>query len=163
MASSSTGLDPLGAHRQPNRTASPVKRPANDHQQVCPDPCGAFVPWQEGQKGASFYLYLHLSLIPRKELEMGQRVAAEDLRAPARRIAHAVDRLSSLYNMSGGVVPELAREFEGIQLWMWVPSLYSVIEQGMKLLIRSRQKVPRRNHRLRELYDKLHPTDREYL
>ena len=57
MASSSTGLDPLRAHRQPNRTASPVKRPANDHQQACPDPCGAFAPWQEGQKGALFYLY----------------------------------------------------------------------------------------------------------
>ena len=36
MASSSTGLDPLRAHRQPNRTASPVKRPANDHQQAYP-------------------------------------------------------------------------------------------------------------------------------
>lgn len=94
---------------------------------------------------------------------MGQRVAAEDLRAPARRIAHAVARLSGLYNMSGGVVPELAREFEAIQLWLWVPSLYSAIEQGMKLLIRSRQRAPGRNHRLQELYDRLHPTDREYL
>ena len=50
MASSSSGLDPLRAHRQPNRTASPVKRPANDHQQAYPAPWVVFGALTRGPK-----------------------------------------------------------------------------------------------------------------
>ena len=72
MASSSTGLDPIRGHRRPNRTASSVKRPANDHQQACPDPCGAFAPWQE-KKGASFFLYFGRVQLDRSALGVQTR------------------------------------------------------------------------------------------
>ena len=38
------GLDPIRAHRQPNPTASPGKRPANDHQRAYPAPCVGSAP-----------------------------------------------------------------------------------------------------------------------
>ena len=61
MASSSTGLDPLRAHRQPNRTASPVKPTCKRSSASLPCPLGVFGALTRGQKGASFYLYFGIA------------------------------------------------------------------------------------------------------
>ena len=57
--------------------------------------------------------------------------------------------------MSGGVAPDLAPDYEGIQGWIWVPSAYSAIEQGLKLLIQSHTGDRGWGHRLGRLYEKL--------
>ena len=82
---------------------------------------------------------------------------------PAARTSEAIEMLSSMYNKSGGINPDCVSDYEGIQLWIWVPSSYSAIEQGLKLFIHARSGDPGWGHRLSDLYDDLHDEHREIL
>ena len=81
----------------------------------------------------------------------------------AYRICDAVDLLEEAYNRSGGVVPDLAPDYEAVQQWLWVPSLYSAIEQGLKWLILYDGKKPENIHRLSSLYDEVSLVSKRYL
>ena len=83
------------------------------------------------------------------------RVSREEFLRPAYRISDAIELLEKAYNRSGGVVPDPAPDYEGVQAWMWVPSLYSAIEQGFKLLIQVGGMKPAYGHRLGDLYRRL--------
>ena len=83
------------------------------------------------------------------------RVSKEEYYRPAWRISDAIGLLEEAYNRSRGVVPDGAPDYEGVQAWMWVPSLYSAIEQGFKLLIQVGGERPAYGHRLGDLYRKL--------
>ncbi|MCY3735736.1 MAG: hypothetical protein OXG13_05005 [Gemmatimonadaceae bacterium] len=79
----------------------------------------------------------------------------KDYSPAAYRIGDALNLLEEAYNRSGGVVPDLAPDYEAVQQWLWVPSLYSAIEQGLKWLVRYGGKKPDRTHRLSDLYDEV--------
>ena len=78
-----------------------------------------------------------------------------DYSPAAYRFCDALNLLEEAYNRSGGVVPDLAPDYEAVQAWLWVPSLYSAIEQGLKWLIRYGGEKPDNTHRLSGLYDEV--------
>ena len=82
-------------------------------------------------------------------------MATREFFEPAARTTEAIGFLEQVYNKSGGVFPDKLSEYEGIQAWIWVPSAYSAIEQGMKLFIKSHKGNQIWGHRLSELYEKL--------
>ncbi len=85
------------------------------------------------------------------------------LRPAYMRTAEAISALSKMYNKSGGVAPDMAPDYEGIQGWVWVPSAYSAIEQGLKLLIQFHTGKSGWGHRLSRLYEKLSEKHKETL
>lgn len=87
----------------------------------------------------------------------------KDYSPGAWRIFDAVGLLEGAYNRSGGIVPDLAPDYEAVQRWLWVPSLYSVIEQGLKWLIQSSGEKPENVHRLSGLYDKVDCAHKRHL
>ena len=93
----------------------------------------------------------------------GLVMSRDSLFRSASRTSEAIEMLFSMYNKSGGIAPDLAPDYEGIQLWIWVPSSYSAIEQGLKLLIHARSGDPGWGHRLSDLYDNLHDSHRKIL
>ena len=74
---------------------------------------------------------------------------------PAVRIAKATELIARSYNSTGGVKRDMIAEYEAIQAWIWIPSLYSVIEQGMKLLTQSYGTKHSRGHRLTRAFSNL--------
>lgn len=71
------------------------------------------------------------------------------------RLCAAIDMIEDSWNRSDGIQPDLDREYEGIQAWLWVPNLYQLIEQSFKLLLQHRNRGPNRKHRLSDLYRRL--------
>lgn len=82
---------------------------------------------------------------------------------PEIRTSEAIKMLSRAYNKFGGVAPDMAPDYNGIQAWIWVPSLYSAIEQGLKFLVRSHTGDSGWGHRLSNLYDSLSDKHRDQL
>ena len=87
----------------------------------------------------------------------------DKLRDPALRIAKAIELISKSCNSTGGVQRDLLAEYEAIQGWIWLPSLYSVIEQGLKLIVQSYGTAHGRGHRLTKAYDNLKSKHKEHL
>ncbi len=79
-------------------------------------------------------------------------------------LAPDLERFARSYNKSGGIVPDAAPHYDAIQAWIWVPSMYSSIEQGMKLLIKNHTgSHPGDGHRLSKLYKHLSDRHKEIL
>ena len=79
-------------------------------------------------------------------------MAKNKLWYPAVRIAKATELIARSYNSTGGVKRDMVAEYEAIQAWIWVPSLYSLIEQGMKLLTQSYGTTHGGGHRLTKAF-----------
>ena len=76
---------------------------------------------------------------------------------PAFRLCTAIDLIEESWNRSDGIRRDLIKEYEGVQAWLWVPNLYQLIEQSLKLLLQYKNQAPGPIHRLKDLYSRLDP------
>lgn len=60
---------------------------------------------------------------------------SESTIAPANRLSSALDLLERTWHQSNGIQSDLAKDYEGIQAWCWIPNLYQCVEQMFKLMI----------------------------
>lgn len=82
---------------------------------------------------------------------------SESTIAPANRLSSALDLLERTWHQSNGIQPDLAKDYEGIQAWFWIPNLYQCVEQMFKLMIGKNPengKYPR-GHLLHDLFQLL--------
>ena len=77
------------------------------------------------------------------------------VRESAFRLCEAIHMIEVNWNRSDGIQPDLDPEYEAIQAWLWIPSLYQLIEQSFKLLLRHRNHNSGRIHHLSKLYRRL--------
>lgn len=82
---------------------------------------------------------------------------SESVIAPANRLSSALDLLEKTWNQSNGIQPDLAKDYEGIQAWCWIPNLYQCVEQMFKLMIGKNSKDGKypQGHRLYGLFQLL--------
>lgn len=85
------------------------------------------------------------------------------LEPAAVRLCTAIDLVEESWNRSDGIRRDLMKEFEGVQAWLWIPNLYQLIEQSLKLLLKYKNQTPEQIHRLKDLYSRLDPDYRETL
>lgn len=82
---------------------------------------------------------------------------SESTIAPANRLSSALDLLERTWNQSNGIQPDLAKDYEGIQAWCWIPNLYQCVEQMFKLMIGRNSKDGKypKGHHLYSLFQSL--------
>ena len=96
---------------------------------------------------------------------MSKMKRVEDPFHSAIRLCSAVDLLKHNWNQSKGIQPDIIRDYEGVQAWIWIPNLYECVEQMFKLMIQTTSESNEYplGHRLRDLFKSLSNDHRDSL